>query len=66
MNKRTVWTVVFSVCTLSHALIAAFGTTWFAIIVSAVPLLGAVSAFGFLYEHGDGVPEADNARRPNR
>lgn len=66
MDKRTAWVVMFSVCTLSHALIAAFGTTWFAILVSTAPLLGAVSSFAFIYAGGSGVTEASDARRTNR
>lgn len=66
-TKRTTWTIVFVACVLSHALIAAFGTTWFSIIASTVPLLGAVSSFAYLYNQGHGVPEvSDEPRRPNR
>lgn len=66
MAKRTAWVVMFSVCTLAHALIATFGTTWFAIIVSAAPLLGAVASFGFVYAGGLGLETDKNASRPNR
>jgi biotin transporter BioY len=66
-TKRTTWTIVFVSCILSHAIIAAFGTTWFSIIASTIPLLGAVSSFSYLYNQGRGVPDVDNeARRPNR
>lgn len=67
MNKQLVWLVVFSVSLLSYALIAAFGSTWFSIVASTIPLLGAVSSYSYLYNQGRGVPSTDNEpRRPDR
>ncbi|MBM3494210.1 MAG: hypothetical protein FJX72_07810 [Armatimonadetes bacterium] len=66
MNIRTTWTIVFSVCVLSYAMIAAFGTTWFSHIASIAPLLGATAGFSYLYNQGRGVPKVDDEpRRPN-
>jgi hypothetical protein len=67
MNSRLTWTIVFVACILAYALIAAFGASWFSIIASTIPLIGAVASFAYLYNQGRGVPETDNApRRPNR
>lgn len=67
MSPRLTWTVVFVASILAYAVVAAFGTTWFSIIASTVPLLGAVSSYAYLYNQGRGVPDTDDApRRPNR
>jgi hypothetical protein len=67
MNSRLTWTIVFVASILAYSVIAAFGTTWFSIIASTIPLLGAVSSYSYLYNQGRGVPETDNApRRPDR
>lgn len=67
MSPRLTWTVVFVASILAYAVVAAFGTTWFSIIASTIPLLGAVSSYSYLYNQGRGVPDTDDApRRPNR
>lgn len=67
MTSRLTWTIVFVASILAYALIAALGTTWFSIIASTIPLLGAVSSYAYLYNQGRGVPGTENASRsPDR
>lgn len=66
MHTRVVWILVFGFSAISYTLIAAFGPTGWSWLFMLPPLFSAFSAFGFLYAKGSGVPETENARRPNR
>lgn len=56
---------MFCASMLAYAVVVAFGQSVWTLAALIAPLLGAVSAFGFLYDGGKGLPERTDARRPN-